>query len=132
VLYAHALVAAPALALGRLAPFGPALGDPRLGATGLFLSLGRVLPDRYPAPDDVDTYIGAENGLGLLLDYGVIGLRLQPLYAWSALELAQPGLRQLIRDGAPVYAWPLAQRRVWVPPGRPSRAVRLLRYATCP
>ena len=31
VLYAHALVAAPRLALGRLAPLAPALGDPACG-----------------------------------------------------------------------------------------------------
>ncbi len=48
VLYAHALVAAPRLALGRFAPLGRLLGDPRLGMAGAFLSLGRVLPDRYP------------------------------------------------------------------------------------
>ena len=48
VLYAHALVAAPRLALSRLAPIAPALGDPGPGMTGLFLSLSRVLPDRSP------------------------------------------------------------------------------------
>ena len=48
VLYAHALGAAPRLALGRLAPLGRVLGDPRLGMAGVFLSLRRVLPDRYP------------------------------------------------------------------------------------
>ena len=53
VLYAHALVAAPRLALGRLAALGPFLGDPRLGMTGIFLSLSRVLPDRYPLEDEV-------------------------------------------------------------------------------
>ena len=31
VLYAHSLVAAPHLALGRFAPLGRLLGDPRLG-----------------------------------------------------------------------------------------------------
>ena len=34
VLYAHALVAAPRLALGRLAPVARVLGDPRLGMAG--------------------------------------------------------------------------------------------------
>ena len=34
VLYAHALVGAPRLALGRLAPLGRVLGDPRLGMAG--------------------------------------------------------------------------------------------------
>jgi hypothetical protein len=34
VLYAHALAAAPRLALGRFAPLGRLLGDPRLGMAG--------------------------------------------------------------------------------------------------
>jgi len=42
VLYAHALVGAPRLALGRLAPLGRLLGDPRVGMAGAFLSLRRV------------------------------------------------------------------------------------------
>jgi hypothetical protein len=41
VLYAHVLVGAPCLALGRLAPLGRLLGDPRLGMVGVFLSLRR-------------------------------------------------------------------------------------------
>jgi hypothetical protein len=48
VLYAHALAAAPRLALGPFAPLGRVLGDPRRGMARLFLSLRRVLPDRYP------------------------------------------------------------------------------------
>jgi hypothetical protein len=44
VLFAHALVAAPRLALGRLAVLGRLLGDPRLGMAGAFLSIRRVLP----------------------------------------------------------------------------------------
>jgi len=54
VLYAHALSAAPRLALGRFAPLGRVLGDPRLGMAGAFLSLGRVLPDGYPLRDDLE------------------------------------------------------------------------------
>jgi hypothetical protein len=46
VLYAHALVAAPQLSLGRFAPLGRLPGDPRLGMAGAFLSLSRVLPER--------------------------------------------------------------------------------------
>jgi hypothetical protein len=131
VLYAHALVAAPRLSLGPLAPLGGALGDPRLGAAGAFLALARVLPDRYPAGAGMDTYLSEENRLGRLLDYGVIASRLQPLYEWSATELAQPGLLDLIRDGSPIYAWPFAERRVWNPE-HTSIAVRLLRRATSP
>jgi hypothetical protein len=49
VLYAHALAAAPRLALGPFAALGRVLGDPRLGMAGVFLSLPAVLPDRYYA-----------------------------------------------------------------------------------
>ena len=37
VLYAHALVVAPRLALGWLSPIGPILGDPRLVMTTIFI-----------------------------------------------------------------------------------------------
>jgi hypothetical protein len=128
VLYAHALVAAPHLALGRFAPLGRILGDPRLGMAGAFLSLRRVLPDRYPLARDVDAYLADENSLGRMLDYGVIAPRMRQLYDWSAQELRHPGLRQLFRDGCPTYAWPHADRQVWDPAHVPLR-VRALRLA---
>ena len=131
VLYAHALAAAPRLSLGRLAPLGRVLGDPRLGFAGVFLSLGRVLPDHYPARGGIEDYIGGERGLGRLLDYGVIAPRLESLYRWAAVELGEPGLLELIRDGAPVYAWPFEERWVWRP-RRPSRAARSLGRITAP
>ena len=113
VLYAHALVAAPGLALGRLAPLGRLLGDPRLGMAAVFLSLRRVLPNRYPLDQDVERYIAQEQRLGRMLDYAVIVPRLQLLYEWSAEELAEPRLLELIRDGNPIYAWPFEERHVW-------------------
>jgi hypothetical protein len=116
VLYAHALVAAPRLALGRLAALGPLLGDPRLGMAGIFLSLGRVLPQRYPLTADLEVYLRDERGIGRMLDYALIGPRLQHLYDWSALELGHPGLSQLICEGSPAYAWPYIERRVWGAP----------------
>jgi len=116
VLYAHALVAAPRIALGWLRPLAPLLGDPRLGMTGIFLQLSRVLPDGYPLRDDVQFYLGLELGFGRLLDYGVIVPRLQQLYEWSAYELADPGLLDCVDDGALTYAWPLANRGVWQAP----------------
>jgi hypothetical protein len=76
VLYAHALNAAPRLALGRLAPLARVVGDPRLGMAGVFLSLRRVLPDRYPLSRDVERYIAEEQRLGRMLDYAVIVPRL--------------------------------------------------------
>ena len=126
VLYAHALVAAPRLALGRLAPAGPILGDPRLSMTGIFLSLSRVLPDRYPLGDDVAAYVAAEHNVGEMLDYGLIGPRLQHLYEWSADELDEPGLLDCICDGSPTYAWSYSDREVWHPasPAATIRAVR--------
>lgn len=113
VLYAHALVGAPRLALGRFAPLGRLLGDPRLGMAGAFLSLRRVLPRRYPLALDVERYIADEQGLGRMLDYAVIVPRLQRIYEWSAAELGEPRLLELVRDGNPVYAWPYEQRQVW-------------------
>ena len=119
VLYAHALVGAPELALGRFAPLGLLLGDPRLGMAGAFLSLGRVLPTRHPLAQNVESYIGSEHGLGRLLDYAVIGPRLQRLYEWSAEELGELRVCELIRDGSPIYAWPFEERQVWMPSRRP-------------
>ncbi len=129
VLYAHALVGAPRLALGRFGPLGRLLGDPRLGMAGAFLSLGRVLPDRYPLARDVETYIAGEHGLGRLLDYAVIVPRLQRVYEWSAEELREPRLLELIRDGSPIYAWRDEDRHVWRTPEMPLVG-RLLERAT--
>jgi hypothetical protein len=129
VLYAHALNAAPRLALGRCAPLGRLLGDPRLGMAGAFLSLGRVLPDRYPLAQDVQRYIAAEHRLGRILDYAVIVPRLQRLYEWSAQELGEPRLLELVCDGNPIYAWSFEKRYVWCPPEMP-KAARVLERAT--
>jgi hypothetical protein len=129
VLYAHALAAAPRLALGRFAPLGRLLGDPRLGMAGVFLSLRRVLPNRYPLALDVERYIANEQRLGRMLDYAVIVPRLQCLYDWSAEELGEPHLLELVRDGNPIYAWPFEQRHVWRTPNMPF-AARALERAT--
>jgi len=119
-------VSAPLLALGPLAGIGPIVGDPRLAFTGLFLALSRIVPDRYPLKRDVHEYIVEENGLGRMLDYGIIQPRLQRLYQWSAEELGEPGLVGLVCDGSPVYAWPFENRDVWAPV-RPTRTVSTIR-----
>ena len=128
VLYAHALVAAPRLASGRFARLGSILGDPRLGMVGAFLSLRRVLPDRYPLARDLEEYLADEQGLGRMLDYGVIVPRIQGLYDWSAEELGYPALRQLCRDGSPSYGENEVDAEVWSPARVPLR-VRALRTA---
>ncbi len=125
VLFAHALVAAPRLALGWLSPFAPVLGDPRLAITGIFLQLSRVLPDHYPLREDLDWYVGRENGFGRILDLGVIGPRLEALYSWSATELSIPQLYPLLRDGVPAYAWDSTDSAPWDPsPRLTTRAAR--------
>ena len=131
VLYAHSLAAAPRMALGRLAPLGRLFGDPRLGMAGVFLSLRRVLPDRYPLELDVDRYAADEQRLGRLLDYAVIAPRLQSLYEWSAEELVAPRLLELVHHGNPVYAWPFERRDVWQAPNMPATA-RVLEHLTRP
>lgn len=124
VLYAHALVAAPRLALGWCHRFSPALGDPRLGMTGIFLSLSRVLPGDYPLRGDLGTYTAAEHGIGRLLDLGMILPRLRELYDWSATKLELPEVRTLLVDDVPAYAWDPADADPWhQKPSLPVRAV---------
>ncbi len=130
VLYAHALVASPALSLGWLRGLAPVLGDPRLGMTGIFLQLSRVLPDQYPLTDAVSSYLGDELGIGRLLDFGIIAPRLQQLYEWSADELGLPGLLDCVRDGSLTYTWPFEDRDVWL--ASPSVAVKLVRRVLPP
>jgi hypothetical protein len=115
VLYTHALVAAPRMSLGWLRPLAPLLGDPRLGMTGIFLQLSRVLPDEYPLPGSVQSYLRDELRFGRLVDFGMILPRLQQLYEWSAHELAAPGLLDCVHDGALTYAWSFEDRGVWQP-----------------
>ncbi len=125
LLYAHAMVAAPRLALSWLAPVAPWLGDPRRAMTGIFLSVSRVLPNTYPLDGELDTYIAAEHTVGRLLDLGVIVPRLGELYRWSADELDIPELVDLFRDGTPSYAWDADDSEPWSP--RPNRWVRVVR-----
>jgi hypothetical protein len=127
VLYALALVAEPRLALGWLAPLGRLLGDPRLGMTGIFLSLSRVLPDDYPLGEDIEAYVDAEHSFGHLLDVGIILPRLDRLYDWSADALGLPDLSTLLDRArrVPTYAWDPDDAAVWHPP--PSRLARIAR-----
>ena len=127
VLFAHALVAAPRLALSRLWPAGPVLGDPRLTFTGIFVSLSRAMPDSYPLTRDLQWYVDHEGGFGRLLDLGLIQPRFDALYAWSATELGIPELATLMKDGVPTYAWDSGDDQPWNPAaGRWARAVRSL------
>lgn len=130
LLYAHALVAAPRLALSWLAPAAPWLGDPRRAMTGLFLSVARVLPDRYPLDGVLDDYVLAEHTIGRLLDHGVVTPRLAHLYEWSARTLGIPELTTLLDHGTPAYAWDPADREPWR--RTPTGLIRLVRRAIPP
>ena len=125
VLFAHALVAAPRMALSWLCPGGHILGDPRLAMTRIFVSLSRVMPDRYPLTRDLRWYIDNERGIGRILDLGMIQPRLGLLYSWSAAELAIPELSTLVQDGVPTYSWDVTDAQPWNPAtGLVARAVR--------
>ena len=127
VLFAHALVAAPRLALSWLWSTGPVQGDPRLTFTGIFVSLSRVMPDSYPLTRDLQRYVDHEGGFGRLLDLGLIQPRFDDLYAWSAAELGIRELATLMQDGVPTYAWDPADAEPWNPAaGRWARTARSL------
>lgn len=127
LLYAHALVSAPRLALGWLGFSARWLGDPRRAMTRLFLSVSRVLPDVYPLDGRLEDYIADEHTLGRLLDLGVVVPRLPELYRWSAAELGIPDVSKLIHEGTPIYAWDPVDRTPWAPPA--TRVVRMVRRA---
>jgi hypothetical protein len=44
----------------------------------------------------------------------------QRLVEWSAGELGEPRLLELVRDGNPIYAWPFEERHVWRPARMPA------------
>ena len=115
VLFAHALVAAPRLALSWLWPAGPVAGDPRLAFTGIFVSLSRVMPESYPLTKDLQWYVDHEGGFGRLLDLGLIQPRFDALYSWSAGELGIPQLATLMHGGVPTYAWNPTDAEPWDP-----------------
>ncbi len=119
VLYAHALAAAPRLALGRFAFLGHLLGDPRLGMAGAFLSLRRVLPDRYPLADDVQRYIADEqtsrpnarlrgDRAAVSIPLRMVRRRAQRTTSTGARPRRQPDLRLAIRAGTRVAHSPHA------------------------
>ncbi|HVK23035.1 MAG TPA: hypothetical protein VM677_16880 [Actinokineospora sp.] len=128
--YAHALVAEPRLAAGRMGQWARHLGDPRFGTVGLFLSLRRVFPQRYPVVGiSLAGLVAAEGRLPRLLDYGVITPRLTALYDFAAASLDESGVTGLIRGGIPCYGSPPLDPAAWTVT-RPGLGMRLLQRAT--
>jgi hypothetical protein len=128
VLYAQAVVVDGRLALGRLALLSRLVGHPSARTPEVLLAMRDVLPDVYPIEGlSVEEIIDLENPVGRLLDYTVIGARVEALYASAAHELGELRLLGLVRNGAPVYAWPYEMRHVWR-----SRPARLVDFLTRP
>lgn len=93
--------------------------------TGIFVSLSRVMPDRYPLAEELPWYLENERGFGRILDLGMIQPRLRVLYQWSASELSIPELSGLVQDGVPTYAWDTNDAEPWGPStGWTARAAR--------
>jgi hypothetical protein len=113
VLFAHAMLVRPRLALGRLAALGPSMADPRRRNVQIFLDLGRSFPREYPVTTPIEETIRDEHALARMLDYGLIAPRLPALYEFSAASLEQPRLTSLLDDGVPAYAWPHTDRQIW-------------------
>ncbi|MFD0004955.1 hypothetical protein ACFVJ4_21355 [Streptomyces sp. NPDC127178] len=114
VLYTHAMLANPRLALGsRLAFLGPRLVDPRHRSVKMFLDLGRSFPREYPVAGSLEEVVLAEHALARMLDYGLIAPRLPALYEFAAEAIEEPRLTSLLDDGVPAYVWPHADRSVW-------------------
>jgi len=105
VLFTHAMLVHPRLALGRLAAAGPGLADPRRGAVDLFLDLRRAFPEEYPLTGiTVRELVAREGRLPRAIDYGVILPRIGAVYALAQDVLEQPGIAALLDGGAPCYA----------------------------
>jgi hypothetical protein len=114
MLYAHALVASPKLALGRVRAVSRLLGDPRWRGANLFLSLHNILPVWYPLDGvTISEVLAVENYAGRLIDYGVILPRTQALFAFAAADLGEPRLLDLVQDGLPAYAWTNEEQHPW-------------------
>jgi hypothetical protein len=115
VMYAHALVAAPRVALGRFAPLGRALGDPRGRSVGLFLDLHNQFPEGYPLERwSMHDLVTDHGRFARVIDLGLIPSDLTVLYDFAATELSEPRVRALISDGTPCYAWPAEEREPWL------------------
>lgn len=129
VIHAHAMVAEPRLAVGRLARAAQLLADPRRGTVGFFLDLRHAFPARYPLPRPLDEIITVEASLPSALDYGIIAPRLTELYAFAARSLRLPRLDRLLGDGVPSYAWPPEDRPIWYT-ANSRRYLRVIAVAT--
>jgi hypothetical protein len=105
VLFTHALVARPGLALGRFGFVGGWSADPRRSSVRLFLDLRNVFPEEYPLTDvSVESVLALEGRVARALDYGLIVPKLDDVYAFAAEHLDEPMVVGLVDNGSPCYA----------------------------
>lgn len=127
VLYTHALIERPSLALGRFARLGPRVADPRGSSVSLFLDLRDVFPQHYPLHDlSIPQVLEREGRLAQAIDYGLLLPKVDKLYAFAAESFAEPRITALVDNGVFCYGRPnvdLARREI-------TALTRLLRAAT--
>jgi hypothetical protein len=130
LIYAHALVAAPRLALGAFAPLGRFLGDPRRRSMRLFLDLHNQFPEDYPPHGwSMDDLLHEHGRIAQLIDYGLIPSDLTGLYEFAAAALEEPRIATLVSGGIPCYVWPAEERAPWLA-GVTRRLPRAIARAT--
>ncbi|WP_330256470.1 hypothetical protein OG874_19045 [Nocardia sp. NBC_00565] len=129
VLFTHALVARPRLALGRFGRLGGWSADPRRSSVRLFLDLRNVFPEVYPLTNSsVNAVLALEGRVARTLDYGLIVPKLEHVYAFAAEHLDEPMIVELVDNGDPCYAGLRIQRGQLAS----DSLIRLLARATRP
>jgi hypothetical protein len=121
VLYAHSLLTAPRLALGRFAPVGRLLADPRWHGGDVFLSLHNILPNRIRSTDSRCSRFSTPRTTWGAWSITRDPARAYALYGHAASELNEPQILEMLRDGRPVYAWPYDAGHVWTTAKAPWR-----------
>ncbi|MEU7138018.1 hypothetical protein ABZ942_01065 [Nocardia sp. NPDC046473] len=107
VLFTHALIECPGLALGRFARLGPRVADPRSSSVGLFLDLRNVFPRRYPLHDySIHQLLADEGRAARAIDFGLILPKRVPVYMFAANSLGEPRLAALVEGDLFRYGGP--------------------------
>ncbi|MEV6769138.1 hypothetical protein AB0N05_10985 [Nocardia sp. NPDC051030] len=105
VLFTHLLAEQPRIAVGRFAPLGPRVADPRGRSVRVFLDLHNAFPMVYPLSRvPLAEILATEGRLARLIDYGLLLPKVTRLYRVSAELLAEPRLNTLLEDGLFRYA----------------------------
>ncbi|NNH72265.1 hypothetical protein HLB23_20785 [Nocardia uniformis] len=127
VLFTHALIERPGLALGRFARLGPRIADPRSHSVSLFLDLRDVFPPRYPLHGlSIQQVLENEGRLARAIDDGLLLPKVDRLYAFAAASFAEPRLTSLVSNGRFCYGRPDVDRAV----REVTALARLFRVAT--